>query len=32
MEKEEREGKYFPGGRMYVCVEMIINKLVTYGL
>ena len=29
MEKEERDEKCFPGGRLCMCVKMIINKLAT---
>lgn len=29
LEKEERDEKCFPGGRMCMCVKMIINKLAT---
>jgi len=29
MEKEERDEKCFPGGRLCMCIKMIINKLAT---
>ena len=32
MDKEEREGKYFPSERMHMCGEVIINKLATSDL
>lgn len=32
MEKKEREGKYFPGGKMCMCVQVIINKWATSNL